>query len=220
MNVYLENCKIMGTNILFATFSLLISTLIFKRRYWNQTTIFKKFPLLIGLFFFYLFLPYGPYVLTDIIHLVRQIRDFRYFGLTENSIIVFLIPQYILFMFIGLSIYVIAFQELLHFLNSMGFSIFVIWLIKIINPIIMGIGIFLGRVRRYHSWDVIFNSDEIILATLKDFSNLHFIFFVLFNSLVIFIGFEILSIFYKSIFNNLFDMKKKESQYGQEHISG
>lgn len=174
--------------------------------------------IIIGSVIFYLFLPNAPYVYTDLIHLVRQIMDYRYFKLTQNSIIVFLIPQYLIFIFLGFSFYVLAFQKMLHFLLDCRVKMRTIIIIKLVNPIIMGIGLFLGRVRRFNSWDLFFNSDEIIKSTIADFSNQDFIIYVFYNSFIIFFGFEILSIFYKSLFNNLFDMKIKESQDGQKHV--
>lgn len=207
----------MATNLLLAFIPLLISLIIFRKQLWDSSGLMKLF-IIIGGVIFYLFLPNAPYVYTDLIHLVRQIMDYRYFKLTQNSIIIFLIPQYMLFIFLGFSFYVLSFQKMLHFLLDCNVKIRTIWLIKIINPIIMGVGVFLGRVRRFNSWDLFFNSDEVIKSTIAEFSNLDFIIYVFYNSFVIFLGFEILSIFYKSLFNNLFDMKIKENSDGEKHV--
>ncbi|HOV13346.1 MAG TPA: DUF1361 domain-containing protein [Spirochaetota bacterium] len=200
----------MGWNIFLAFVPFFISLFIFKKNNWENSKFPLKFLLVIFFILFYFFLPNSPYVLTDIIHLVRQIKDYRYFSLSDNEIIVFLIPQYLIFIFLGFSFYVLSFQRMLHFLMECNFDIVTIWIIKIINPFLMAIGIFLGRIYRFNSWDILSNSEGIIKSTIEGFSNFHFFIFIIFITAVIFIGFEILSIFYKSFFKNLFDINPKK----------
>lgn len=208
--VLLLNIYWMVWNLFLAFLPFALSFFIFKKALWNRKSIIFKILLTIAFIIFYFLLPNAPYVLTDIIHMVRQIKDYKYFGLSDNDIIVLIIPQYLFFIFIGFSFYVLSFQNFLHFLIECNFKVFFIWLIKIINPFLMAIGIFLGRVYRFNSWDIIAKSDNIIKSTLEGFTNFYFFVFIVFLTIIIFIGFEILSIFYKSLFKNLFDLNPKK----------
>jgi len=207
-NVFFDNFKWMSWNIFLASISMIISLIIFKKEWWQKKNIMIKLILIISFLLYYFFLPNAPYVLSDVIHLVRQIKDYRYFKLSDSSIIVYLIPQYLLFIFIGFSMYVIAFQKLIHFLYECNVRHIFILLCKIFNPFLMAIGIFLGRYYRFNSWDIISSYEYIIISTIKGFTNFYFFMFIIIITIVILLGFEILSIFYKSIFKNLFNLKQ------------
>lgn len=187
---------------------LILALILFRKKLWDKPIVIKIM-LFVVTAIFYFFLPNAPYVLTDIIHLVRQIKDYRYFNLSDNTIIVFLIPQYLIFFFVGFSFYVIAFQKLLHFLYDYRWNNILIWIIKIVNPFLMSIGILLGRIYRFNSWDIVSNSEAIVRSTLEGFSNFYFFIFMVFNTIIIFLGFEILSLFYKSLFKKLFNFEEE-----------
>ena len=201
--LFVENLQWMWWNLFLAAIPMLISLVIFRYKMWVKPSIWF-IPLVFGVFVYFFFLPNGPYVLTDIIHLVRQIKDYRYFGLNDWDIVVVLIPQFMTFIFIGFSFYVIGFQRMIHLLYQCRWPSWVIWLIKCVVPLFMSVGVFLGRFYRFNTWDIISNSDKIIMSTIKEFTNFSFIMFVIVDGLVIFFGFEILSIFYKSLFKPLF----------------
>ena len=207
-NVFFDNLKWMIWNIFLSSISMIISLFLFRKNIWEKKGFFLKLLLVFLFLAYYFFLPNAPYVLTDVIHLVRQIKDYRYFGLSDSSIIVYLIPQYLIFIFIGFSMYVIAFQKLIHCMYEFKISPLFIWLLKIFNPFLMDIGIFLGRYYRFNTWDIISRYDAIISSTIKGFTNFYFFMFIVIITFVIFLGFEILSIFYKSIFKNLFNLKE------------
>ena len=208
-NLVIENAKWMGWNLFLAFIPLIIALILFNKDFWKGPFLNKIVTFIVFLIF-YFFLPNAPYVLSDVIHLIRQIRDFRYFRINDNQIILILIPQYILFFFLGFSCYVLAFQKFLHWLLEIEFlkieiSNFIITIIKIVNPFIMSIGIFLGRYYRFNSWDLISKYDRIINKTLEHFNRIDFLVFVFITSITIFVGFEILSIFYRSIFKKMFE---------------
>lgn len=202
-SIFFDNLKWMGWNLFLAVIPFLISLVVFKYKFWEKPSMIRL-PLALGIALFYFFLPNAPYVLTDIIHLVRQIKDYRYFKLTDNDIIVFLIPQFFLFIFIGFSLYVLAFQNMIRLLAEFRWNPIIILIIKILNSFFMSIGIFLGRFYRFNTWDIISDYEDIILSTIKEFSNFYFVLFVIIITVILFVGFEILSLFYKSLF-----MKKK-----------
>ncbi|OHD15200.1 MAG: hypothetical protein A2086_11725 [Spirochaetes bacterium GWD1_27_9] len=207
-NILLLNLLWMGKNLILAFMPLILALILFRKKLWDKPIVIKIM-LFVVTAIFYFFLPNAPYVLTDIIHLVRQIKDYRYFNLSDNTIIVFLIPQYLIFFFVGFSFYVIAFQKLLHFLYDYRWNNILIWIIKIVNPFLMSIGILLGRIYRFNSWDIVSNSEAIVRSTLEGFSNFYFFIFMVFNTIIIFLGFEILSLFYKSLFKKLFNFEEE-----------
>ncbi len=202
-NLLIENLKWMSWNLVLAFIPLIIALIVFNIGFW-KASLFNKIVAFIFFLVFYFFLPNAPYVLTDIVHLIRQIKDYRYFKIDNNEIILILIPQYILFFFLGFSAYALAFQKFLHWLSEIGISNLVLMLIKIVNPFIMAIGIYLGRFYRFNSWDLISNYDDIVNITLEQFNRVDFLIFLFIISITIFVGFEILSIFYKSIFKKMF----------------
>ena len=58
---------------------------------------------ILAMLVFFIFLPNAPYTITDLIHLIRQIRDYKYFNLTDAQILYGLIPQYVVFIFLSIS---------------------------------------------------------------------------------------------------------------------
>lgn len=117
----------------------------------------------IGLFVFIAFLPNAPYVLTDIIHLVSDIRN-------QSSvwiITLILIPQYLLFIIAGFEAYVLSLINLGHYLNRQGLSKWVVWVELLIHGL-SAIGIYLGRFLRFNSWDLITQFDTIAGSVVDD----------------------------------------------------
>lgn len=117
-----------------------------------------------GFLAFIAFLPNAPYVLTDIIHLVEQIR----WGQNSMWVIALaMIPQYLLFMVTGWQAYVISVMSLGYYLQQQGLGQF-IWIAELIVHGLCAIGIYLGRFIRFNSWDIITNPDAIVNSVLND----------------------------------------------------
>lgn len=112
---------------------------------------------------FIAFLPNAPYVLTDIIHLYQDIRQ-------SNSVWVLtlaVVPQYLLFMFIGFEAYVLSLINLGYYLQRQGWSNFILG-IELIIHCLSAIGIYLGRFKRFNSWDVVTNPDALVKSVYND----------------------------------------------------
>lgn len=155
-----QNLRWMSWNLFLAFIPLALSVWLFRRRNAGQ-----KLSLLwwLGLIVFVAFLPNAPYILTDIIHLVEDIRH-------QNSIWVItliIIPQYILFIFAGFEAYVLSLINLGAYLNRRGWGQWIVWA-EITIHALSAIGIYLGRFMRFNSWDLITNLDTIAGTVLDD----------------------------------------------------
>lgn len=116
-----------------------------------------------GFFAFIAFLPNAPYVLTDIIHLIDQIRA----SYSVWVITLALIPQYLLFMVVGFEAYVLSVISLGYYLKQQGLGRFIL-IAELVIHALCAIGIYLGRFIRFNSWDIITNPDEIVNTVLND----------------------------------------------------
>lgn len=96
------------------------------------------------------FLPNAPYVLTDIIHLVHDIRQ----GYSIWTITLILVPQYVLFMAIGIEAYVGTLLNFGHYLKRAGRPTWILPSELIIHAL-TALGIYLGRFLRLNSWDIV-----------------------------------------------------------------
>lgn len=118
----------------------------------------------LGFLTFVFFLPNAPYVLTDVIHLVSDIRN----GSQGKWLItVVYIPKYFLFVFLGFQAYVLSLIHLGKYMQKQGWGKF-IWMAELILHILTAIGIYLGRFQRFNSWDIITNPDALVTTVMSD----------------------------------------------------
>ncbi len=122
----------------------------------------RHIPWWVGLAVFIAFLPNAPYVLTDIIHLVKDIRS----GQSIWAITLILVPQYILFISIGIVAYTLSLINLGRYLSREGRDRWV-WPTELILHGLSAIGIYLGRFLRFNSWDLLTKPNTIISETLS-----------------------------------------------------
>jgi uncharacterized membrane protein len=118
----------------------------------------------LGFLIFIVFLPNAPYVLTDIIHLIDQIRQTSY---SVWVITLGLIPQYLLFMGIGFQAYVLSLINLGDYLKRHELR----KLIPVLEWSIHGlsaIGIYLGRFQRFNTWDLVTQPDEVVTQMMEN----------------------------------------------------
>ena len=109
------------------------------------------------------FLPNAPYVLTDIIHLIEQIKE----GYSVWIVTLALIPQYLVFMLLGFGAYVLSVMNLGYYLKQQGWSKFIL-ATEITIHALSAIGIYLGRFIRFNSWDILTNPDALVNTVMND----------------------------------------------------
>ncbi|RMG10728.1 MAG: DUF1361 domain-containing protein [Cyanobacteria bacterium J055] len=120
----------------------------------------------LGFLVFIAFLPNAPYVLTDIIHLVEDIRFYDSIWL----ITLILIPQYLIFMGLGFQAYVLSLMRLGTYLETRGWKRFVVPA-EFIVCALSAIGIYMGRFRRFNSWDLVTQPDRVVAITMDDLAS-------------------------------------------------
>jgi len=116
-----------------------------------------------GFFWFIAFLPNAPYVLTDIIHLIRQIKE----GNSVWIVTLALIPQYLAFMLAGFGAYVLSVMNLGYYLKQQGWGKFIL-VTEITIHALSAIGIYLGRFIRFNTWDILTNPDALVNTVMND----------------------------------------------------
>lgn len=132
---------------------------------------------------FVAFLPNAPYMLTDIIHLVR--------GADRASIwlvTLFVLPVHLLAILGGLMAYVLSLLNLDIYLKRQGLER-LIPAAELGMHLLCAVGIYLGRFRRLNSWDIAVNPGDVVLTTLDDLTSKRPV-------LVMFITFIVLTVFY------------------------
>ena len=215
-SVFLENIFTwMGNNLILAVIPLVLSFFIFQYSLWekhneaNVVSIFFRVIHILAMLVFFVFLPNAPYTITDLIHLIRQIRDYKYFDLTDSQILYGLIPQYFIFIFLGMSCYTIAFRNFVVFMQHINLKKGIIVLLKITIPIFMAFGVFLGRNYRYNSWAIILHFPSMLQILFTEIKKPSFYFYIIYFYVAIIILYECLSIFYRTLLPNLFGVNKK-----------
>ena len=106
---------------------------------------------------FLLFLPNAPYVLTDVVHLLRDIRH------EDDDLTVLLVhvPTYLLFMAVGFGAYVVALRRLGAYLGSEALGRLWVPLFLALQAAV-AVGIYLGRVVRLNSWYVVTDPTTVV----------------------------------------------------------
>lgn len=150
---------LMSWNLFLAFIPLVLSCWLFQMTKITWTTRWW-----FGVVIFILFLPNAPYVLTDIIHLIHAIR---FTDKTTYVITLVLIPQFCIFMGAGFLAYVFCLLNVGAYLrreNLRG------WVpaAEIGLHALSAIGIFLGRFRRFNSWDAVTQPTRLAERVLDD----------------------------------------------------
>ncbi|WP_017305261.1 DUF1361 domain-containing protein [Spirulina subsalsa] len=166
-------------NLFLAFIPLALSFYLFRRRSLRRSTFWW-----LNFVVFIAFLPNAPYLLTDIIHLIRATRA----GFSAWVITLILIPQHLLAIIAGFEAYVISVMNLGHYLRKIGAKK-AVFLAELGIHVLCAIGVYLGRFQRFNSWDLITNPDDITYRILDDFTSKRPV-------VVMFITFWVLTILY------------------------
>ncbi|MGQ9872542.1 DUF1361 domain-containing protein [Leptodesmis sp.] len=112
---------------------------------------------------FLAFLPNAPYLLTDIIHLIRATR----MGYSVWLIVLTFIPLHLFAILAGFQAYVISVMNQSSYLKRIGTDKFVVWS-ELITHALCAIGVYMGRFLRFNSWDLATDPGNVLLVTLDD----------------------------------------------------
>jgi len=140
-----RNLDWMGWNLFLALIPLALGLWLFEARrlspllWWPVAAVWLAF------------LPNAPYVLTDIVHLIEQIRTNLY---SVWVVSLALIPLFILFFLIGFEAYVLSLILLERFVQRRGLGGWATPLELVLHAL-SAVGIYLGRFLRFNSWDIV-----------------------------------------------------------------
>jgi uncharacterized membrane protein len=150
---------------------ILITTALIIGEFWQFRVQHSSFPSrslgwwMVFLIFIF-FLPNAPYVLTDVIHLVEDIRQ----GYSIWVISLALIPQYVVFMTLGFGAYILSLIQLERYCQARHWGIGNKG-IELIVHFLCAIGIYLGRFQRFNTWDILTRPDALIESVIQDIFN-------------------------------------------------
>lgn len=166
-------------NLFLAFIPLALSFWLFRRRHISRTWFWWIIYII-----FIAFLPNAPYLLTDIIHLIRATRA----GYSVWIITLIFIPLHVFAILSGLEAYVVSIINQNHYLKKLGLKRYILPS-EIMTHILCAVGVFLGRFRRFNSWDLVTQPDVVLAKTLDDLTSKK-------PLLVIFITFIVITISY------------------------
>ncbi len=148
-------------NLFLAFIPFALSFLLYRRKSLSRSLLWW-----VAFVVFIAFLPNAPYLLTDIIHLIRATRS----GYSAFIIVLFFIPLHLFAILTGFQAYVISVMNQSHYLRRIGAAHYILWA-ELITHALSAIGVFLGRFRRYNSWDFVTDPGNIVLSALDDLTS-------------------------------------------------
>ncbi len=166
MYMLLENIPMIGVNSILALIPLFCGWLMVKTR--------QKVLQLVLLLFWFLFLPNTLYTLTDLRYLPYQWHEVHAAGKVALAL------QYLLYELLGVGCFLLAlsaFEKLL--LRSRWSKKHVVLTVcLIVVNFCIGLGIVLGRVQRFNSWDIFVAAPTVITAAFSILSSFKLLLFV------------------------------------------
>jgi uncharacterized membrane protein len=154
------NADFMAWNLTLALVPVVIGAVLFRRP--------RTSPLWwLGLAAFLAFLPNAPYVLSDVIHLADDVRATR----SDAVVVAGVLPQYAAFFLVGLLAYVVALGELTRWLAIRGWDRVRIAGVELVVHAACAVGVYLGRVPRFNSWDLVTRPDAVATTAADHLSD-------------------------------------------------
>jgi uncharacterized membrane protein len=160
LGIWAGNADFMAWNLTLAVVPVVIGAVLFRRR--------RTSPLWwLGLAAFLAFLPNAPYVLSDVIHLADDVRATR----SDAAVVAGVLPQYAAFFLAGLLAYVVALGELTTWLRAHGWDRLRVLGIELAVHAACAVGVYLGRVPRFNSWDLVTRPDAVASTAAEHLSD-------------------------------------------------
>jgi uncharacterized membrane protein len=147
MSALVNNVAWMGWNSLLALVPFVLSRALFGRR------TRPRWVLVTGGAVFVAFLPNAPYVLTDALHLPRELAATN----GNHWLAAALLGQYLCLFAVGFAAYVLSLVRLERWLADRGVSRRAVLGVDLSLHALCAVGIVLGRVFRFNSWDLVTN---------------------------------------------------------------
>jgi uncharacterized membrane protein len=151
------NINWMTWNLFLAFIPLVLSVWLFRSK------LGRSWLWWLGFLVFYAFLPNAPYLLTDVIHLIEDIRTIP----SVWVITLVLIPTYLLVILAGFEAYVISLINLGYYLHRIGKSRWILGM-ELITHFLCAVGVYWGRFLRFNSWDFITQPDAILTRGIEE----------------------------------------------------
>lgn len=148
-------------NLFLAFIPMVLSFWLFRRRKGSRS---GKWWLVFAIYI--AFLPNAPYLLTDIIHLIRAVRS----GFSIVAIALAFIPLHVVAIVVGFETYVVSLLNQGEYLRKQGVRQYILWT-ELLTHALCALGVFMGRFRRYNSWDLVVDPDMILEQTLDDLTS-------------------------------------------------
>jgi uncharacterized membrane protein len=149
---------IFGWLLVLAVISLGLSFWIFQRQRSLRTLLWW-----LGFVTFIAFLPNAPYLLTDIIHLIRGTSSGQ---IPIWAVALVFIPIHLAAILLGFEAYVMSLLNQGYYLNKQGVPYFILPSELLIHAL-SAIGIYLGRFIRFNSWDLVTDPSNVLATTVN-----------------------------------------------------
>jgi uncharacterized membrane protein len=143
-------------NLTLAAVPMVLALVLFRRRV--RTGVLWW----VGAALFVAFLPNAPYVLTDIQHYAFDVARF---GRTESVV------HYVVLFGVGMAAYVIAMWRCTRFMLARGLTVAGVVVVNALACALCSVGVYLGRVHRFNSWDVVRAPEAVAHATFHALSS-------------------------------------------------
>jgi uncharacterized membrane protein len=166
-------------NLFLALIPLALSFWLFRRRTRDRSWLWW-----VGLVVFIAFLPNAPYLLTDIIHLIRATRS----GYSAWIITLIFIPLHSFAILVGFEAYVVSLLNQGSYLVRQGAERYVGWAELLVHAL-CALGVYLGRFLRFNSWDLVTVPENVLVISLDELTAKR-------PLLIVFITFVIITVLY------------------------